>query len=316
MSGDKDLNEISELLEKLKKESEQVDELIDKLNRMRSEVKRVVESFQESSGRIVDSSAIDGLSPSQKDLLEKVSNDLEEKISTGNRKLDALLYGGLEKSSNIVLRGPPFSGKSIISHNFVSQSLRDGIPCVILTADKDVAQMKKSLSAPLSEVDKAEDSGHLRFIDAYSKSIQTNAGSSRALQADPYNLSSLIKAVDSVTSEVRREYGSYRFLLTSLTTFITQQEEKIFLRFLQQISQKRKSEGATSFYILEDGLFDERMYEAVSYLMDGAIHLRKTFTTNYLRVEGMGKARSREWIEMYPKDNTFDLGSFTLERVR
>lgn len=316
MSGNKNLKEISDLLEKLKKESQQVDEMIDKLNGMRDEVKRVVESFRESSGRDVDTTIIDGLSPSQRDLLEKVSSDLGQKISTGNEKLDALLYGGVEKSTNIVLRGPPFSGKSIISHNFVSQSLRDSIPCVILTADKDVGQIEKSLSSPISQVEKAEDSGKLRFIDAYSRSIQTSTGPSKALQVDPYNLSSLIKAVDSITAEVSKQYGSYRFLLTSLTSFMTQQEEKIFLRFLQQISQKRKSEGATSLYVLEDGLFDERMYEAVSYLMDGAIHLRKTFTTNYLRVEGMGKARSREWIEMYPKGNTFDLGSFTLERVR
>lgn len=313
MSDSENLKEISELVEKLKKESRQVDDLIGRLNSMKGEVRRVVEAFEQASGSSPFTGFSDQSGLSMPGFQDNISSEKGEKISTGNGKLDALLYGGIEKASNIVLRGPPFSGKSVIAYNFLSQSLIDGIPSVILTADKDIGQMKKMIS---SDADSAEEKGLLRFIDAYSRSIQSNVGSQRAIQVDPYNLSALIKTVDSVTSEVSKEHGGYRFLLTSLTTFITQQEERIFLRFLQQISQKRKTENAVTFYILEDGLFDERMYEAVSYLMDGAIHLRKTFTSNFLRVEGFGKARSREWIEMYPKDSTFDLGSFTLERVR
>jgi len=316
VTGEDDLERISSAISELEKRSREVDALIDKLNEKKKEVRRLLDALSvpenSSKGKSTSSDSV-----AREALIKAVSENVKgQKMSTGNGKLDSLLYGGIAPPSNIVLRGPPFSGKFIIANNFVAQSLRDGIPVIVLSADKDIVQMKESLSKIAGDVEKAEESGLLRFIDAYSRSIQAEVGSKHAVQVDSYNLSSLIKTVDSVTSEVCQKHKGYRFLLTSLTTFITQHDEKTFLRLLQQFSQKRKTEGSLTFYILEDGLFDDRMYEAVSYLMDGAIHLRKTFTDNYIRIEGIGNARSREWIEMYPSETGYDLGSFTLERVR
>ncbi len=314
MTNEEDFDRISKAIKDLEEKSLEVDSLMEKLDRKRKEIQRLVEAVRSSSG--TDGNESSGRIDREK-LLEAVKETIsEKKISTGNHKLDSLLNGGILPPSNIVLRGPPFSGKFVIANNFVAQSLRDGIPVIVLSADKDIVQMKEALSRIVDDVDGAESSGLLKFVDAYSRSIQADVGSKYAVQVDSYNLSALIKTVDSITSEVCRKGKGYRFMFTSLTTFITQQEEKVFLRLLQQFSQKRKTEGAVTLYILEDGLFDERVYEAVSYLMDGAIHLRKTFSDNYIRVEGIGKARSREWIELYTSETGYDLGSFTLERVR
>lgn len=317
MTEHNDVEKIYSAIDELEEKSREVDSLIDRLNQKKKEIQRLLNAVRESSGKTDDISTGNSSSPESNHLLKAISEGLEDSsMSTGNGKLDSLMYGGIKPPSNIVLRGPPFSGKFVIANNFIAQSIRDDIPAIVLSADKDIVQMKESISRIVGDVDAAEQSGIIRFIDAYSRSIQSDVMSKYAIQADSYNLSSLIKTVDSVTSEVYRKHKSYRFLLTSLTTFITQHDERTFLRFLQQFSQKRKTEGALTFFVLEDGLFDQRMYEAVSYLMDGAIHLRKTFTTNYLRVEGIGKARSREWIEMYPSETGYDLGSFTLERIR
>lgn len=305
---------ISSTMNDLKEKSREVEALIEKLEQKKKEIMSLVEAVRTSTGQ---ENGSNGSRIDRKKLLEAVNRNLEgSMISTGNQKLDSLLFGGITPPSNIVLRGPPFSGKFVIANNFIAQSIRDGIPVVVFTADKDIVQIKESLSRIVDNVEEAEASGLIRFIDAYSRSIQEQARSKYAVQADSTNLSSLIKTVDAVTAEVRGKNEKYRFVLTSLTSFITQHEERTFLRLLQQFSQKRKSEGSVAFYILEDGLFDERMYEAVSYMMDGAIHLRKTFSDNYIRVEGIGKTRSREWIELYASDSGYDLGSFTLERVR
>lgn len=305
---------ISGAMDELKEKSREVDELIDKLDRKKKEIMKLVEAVRNSAG--IENDGKDS-SADRKKMLESLMESLDEnRFSTGNQKLDTLLFGGVKPPSNIVLRGPPFSGKFVIANNFVAQSLRDGIPVVVLTADKDIVQMKESLSKIVDNVEKAEESGLLKFIDAYSRSIQAQSRSKYAVQVEPGNLSSLIKTVDAVTAEVLEKKKGYRFLLTSLTSFIAQQDERTFLRLLQQFSQKRRTEGSVALYILEDGLFEDRMYEAVNYMMDGAIHLRKTFSENYIRVEGIGKSRSREWIELYPSETGYDLGSFTLERVR
>lgn len=314
MRTDKDIEKISKLIKDLEQQSRKIDELIEKVGKKKEELNSILSSFNKSQGTKEPEKA-------KKELKEKAAKFLAasndgSKASTGNFKLDSLLYGGFAVPSNIVLRGPPFSGKFLIAYNFVAQSIMDGIPVIVLSADKDIGQMKSILSKITDGIEGAEESGLLRFIDAYSISIQAPVGSKYALQVDPHNVSSFIKSVDGLTSDVVNKYKKYRFLFTSLTTFITQYEEKTFLRLLQQFSQKRKAESALSIYVLEDGLFEERLYEAVSYMMDGEIQLRKTFTDSYLRVEGLGKARTREWVEMYPEETDYDLGSFTLERVR
>lgn len=314
MTDEDSFKKISGAIDELKEKSREVDELIDSLERKKKEIMKLVEAVRNSAG--MENNGKESRTDREKLLQSVTENLIDNKLSIGNQKLDSLLYGGVSPPSNIVLRGPPFSGKFVIANNFVAQSIRDGIPVVVLTADRDLVQMKESLSRIVDNVEEAEESGLLKFIDAYSRSIQAQARSKYAVQADPGNLSSLIKTVDAVTAEVVEKKKGYRFLLTSLTSFLAQQEERVFLRLLQQFSQKRKTEGSFALYILEDGLFEDRMYEAVNYMMDGAIHLRKTFSENYIRVEGIGKSRSREWIELYPSESGYDLGSFTLERVR
>ncbi len=314
MTSEDDAKKISELIADLQDQGKKIDDLMNRVNRKKEELNSILRSFREANASAHPEKA-------RRELKEKAESFLNRgedgaRVSTGNFKLDSLLYGGLPPQCNIVLRGPPFSGKFLIANNFIAQSIRDGVPVIVLSADKDIGQMKAILSHIVDGVEESEKSGMLKFIDAYSRSIQAQVGSQYALQVDQGNISALIKSVDAVTSEIKGRHGTYRLLFTSLTTFITQMEEKIFLRFLQQFSQKRKAEGALSIYILEDGLFDDRIYEAVSYLMDGQIQLRKTFTESYLRVEGLGKARTREWVEMYPSEIDYDLGSFTLERVR
>lgn len=313
MTTEEDVKKISDLIGELEEQSRKIDELVEKVNRKKEELNSILRTFRAT--QTSDSPEI-----AKEELKKKAEKFLSgsnpTKASTGNGKLDSLLNGGFTFPANITLRGPPFSGKFLIADNFVAQSISEGVPVIVLSADKDIGQMKALLSRITDGVDESEKKGLLKFIDAYSRTIQAKVGSEYAVQVDPMNLSSFLKAVDSVTAEVLKNHGEYRFLFTSLTTFITQYDEKTFLRLLQQFTQKRRSEGSLSLYVLEDGLFDDRIYEAVSYMMDGEIQLRKTFTESYLRVEGLGRVRTREWVEMYPSDSDYDLGSFTLERVR
>ena len=50
--------------------------------------------------------------------------------------------------------------------------------------------------------------------------------------------------------------------------------------------------------------------------MDGTIEFKIVNTKQYVKVVGLSNARTREWVEVYNRGETFDLGSFSLERVR
>ncbi|MHB8361587.1 MAG: RAD55 family ATPase [Thermoplasmataceae archaeon] len=249
------------------------------------------------------------------------AKNIEDRLASGIKKVDELLLGGIPVSSNLVLFGPPFSGKEILAYNFAAQSITEGVPIVIITADKDIRQIKKEIARILGEdvslIDRMEEQKILRFIDLYSKSIQMASPSKYAIVIDNLgNISSLMKSLDIIASELQPAYGYYRMLFVSLTAYIPQIEEKLLMRFIQQFVQKRKAENGTAMYLLEDGLFDQKTYETISYMMDGAIEFKIVNSKQYIRIIGLGNVRSREWIEVYPRSTSFDLGSFSLERVR
>ena len=245
------------------------------------------------------------------------SMDRPEKLRTGIEKLDDLLSGGIRLSSNVLLVGPPYSGKDTLAWNFVGQSLREKIPVAVITTDKSINDLKMEISKIYPDVNAAEASGYIKFIDVYSKSIQSQTQSQYAVTIDTViNVSSLLKAMDTIVSQFANIAPFYRLVFTSLTTYVSEIDEKVLMKFVQQFAQKRKSDGGTSLYLIESGLFDKKVIEALSYHMDGSITFRTDASKLFLRVEGLGSVRSRDWVEVFPSENTFELGAFTLEKIR
>lgn len=311
-----------EEIEKLKKF---VEELKERRESLRTELNKSVETLRQLDEamkgianelkRGVKITAMN-TSPKMENGAKSAIEVSHELLSTGIRKLDDLLFGGLRLSRNVLLYGPPFSGKDVLSYNFIAKSLEESVPVVVISTDRDINQIKYEVGRITDLSDDAEESGMLKFVDAYSKNIQIAAPSEYATVVDSGNISSLIKTMDGITSEIRKEHQYYRLLFSSLTPYISQDYENKSMRFLQQFVQKRRAENAVSFYILEEGLFESNTYDSLSYMMDGAIEFKTTNSGNRLRVKGLGNARTRDWVEMYQTDTGFDLGSFTLERIK
>jgi len=55
----------------------------------------------------------------------------QRRLSTGVRKLDALMDGGIPDGSSLLLAGPSGSGKSIMASQFIAEGLRQGEPGVV-----------------------------------------------------------------------------------------------------------------------------------------------------------------------------------------
>jgi KaiC/GvpD/RAD55 family RecA-like ATPase len=306
-------------------ELQQVKENLERTIRMAEEKKKEIENMLQSLVKI-DSASVPQIKVEEAkkalvDLKDPIALRKNQKISTGISKIDELLLGGLPMPSNVVLFGAPFTSKDMLATNFMANSIKENVPVVIITADKDLNQVKYEIAQTLSVepevVDGFEDDGLIRFIDLYSKSIQSQSPSKKAVVIDNIsNLSLLLKSVETIEQELLRTYPFYRLVFISLTAFVPQFDEKVFMKFTQQFTQKRKASRCTALYMLEDGLFDQKVFETISYIMDGTIQFRIVNAKQYVKVVGLSNARTREWVEVYNRGETFDLGSFSLERVR
>ena len=157
-----------------------------------------------------------------------------EKLRTGIEKLDDLLSGGIRLSSNVLLVGPPYSGKDTLAWNFVGQSLKEKIPVAVITTDKSINDLKMEISKIYPDLNQAEASGYLKFIDVYSKSIQSQTQSQYAITIDTViNVSSLLKAMDTAVSQFANIAPFYRLVFTSLTTYVSEIDEKVLMKFVR-----------------------------------------------------------------------------------
>ncbi|GGM69309.1 hypothetical protein GCM10007108_04240 [Thermogymnomonas acidicola] len=237
--------------------------------------------------------------------------------STGNGDVDELLLGGLRRGTNALVTGEPFTPKDLLCYAFVNASVERGESVIVVLVDRGIPEVAENLRLLGLDPERAEESASIVYIDAYSRSIQVEPASKLAIQIDsPANVSMTIKAIDSVAQRLRLSGRRYNMVLWSLTSYPYMLEQHVLLRLLQQVAQKRKNEGCVSLYVLDEGIFEERFYEAINYVVDGKIRFRREGSRDYLRAEGFDGAATREWVEVVRSGATFHLGSFNVERIR
>ncbi|MCS4542430.1 MAG: DUF2075 domain-containing protein, partial [Euryarchaeota archaeon] len=88
-------------------------------------------------------------------------------IPTGIPGLDALLGGGFKSSSNILVAGPPGSGKSILSRQILYDGLNKGFSSVYITVDEPPQQIRENMISFKWDISKFEQQNSFRFIDAF-----------------------------------------------------------------------------------------------------------------------------------------------------
>ena len=281
---------------------------------------RLIEQINESSKLLEElNSAIRALAPNwgqSASPVPSVSNGNTGTVSTGIEKLDQLLQGGYPISSNVMLNGPPFSSKELFAISFIRASLNSSLPTIVVAVDRE-PQGIKSMLGEESRLESLQEAGFLRIVDAYSRIVQTEATDPRTIIVDgTSNISSFLKSLDSIGAATLKEMGRYNIVVFSLTGLLTQTDEKVFIKTLQHFSQRRKVEGSTCLYLMEDGLFERRIYENANYFMDASIEFKNESVSEFLRVRGLSGVRTREWVEILQTKGTIDLGSFDLKRVR
>ena len=249
---------------------------------------------------------------------EEVSTEIkEEKIKTGTRRLDDLLYGGFPIGSNIIIYGPAYTGKEVLIYSFLAEGIRKGVPAIIILIDKTVDIFEKEIKFILPAWDSFIEKGFVKYIDAYSKSIGEKTERKDVVYVDSQtDLQKISEIVDNLASEIKKNYKYYRLAFISISTVLTFAEAQTVVRFLQPFTTKRKKENAVSLYLLEKGLHEENTIQMVSYLMDGMIEFKIEGGKVYLQVKGITEVQSRAWIEVTPSNSGLIIGSFTLGHIR
>ncbi len=239
-------------------------------------------------------------------------------VGTGIRRLDELLGGGIPPGRIALVYGPPFVGKETLAKRFFLEGLRNGEPSVMVVTQESATDLRDDFLANEPAYKEADAAGLARFVDTYSRSIGIEDATPGIEYVDSLmDLNALSLAVRNVERVIVPEHGAYRLIVDSASTLAAYTNAQTTFRFLQVLVGKAKRAGATTMFLLDEGMHQEADVQMFKHLADGAIELKAEGEKFMLRASGLGTGQNRGWIEYRFTDTELEItGSFAAGRIR
>ena len=249
--------------------------------------------------------------------LDRLAEIKMEKVKTGTNRLDDLLLGGMPFGTNVMIYGPPFTGKEVLVNAFVAEGLKMGIPAVWIITEKSPKEIRDEMMYILSGYEEYEKKGLVRYIDTYSRSMgdETEDEYTDFIES-PTDYESIQKIVESVTKQFKESHDYYRLAFRSISTMIAYLDPNTAFRFLSPIAGRRKRDRAVAMYTIEKGVHGEQEIQMLGSLMDGMIEFKVENLNTFLAVRGISDVQSRAFIRYSATKQGVNIGSFSLDHIR
>jgi len=248
---------------------------------------------------------------------DRVAELKQEKVKTGSPRLDDLLLGGVPFGANILVYGPPFTGKEVLLSAFIAEGLKKGIPAIWIITEKSPKEIREEMSFVLSGYEEYEKRGLVRYVDAYSRSMGDES-------QDPYtdyiesptDYESIQKAIEGVAKAFKEKHEYYRVGFRSISTLIAYLDPGTAFRFLSPVVGRRKRDRSVAFYTIEKGVHGEQEIQMIGSLMDGMIEFKVENLNTFLAIRGICDVQSRAYIRYSASKSAVTIGSFSLDHIR
>ncbi len=241
-----------------------------------------------------------------------------EKVKTGTPRLDDLLYGGIPFNSNLLVVGPAFVGKEVAMYNFVAEGLKKGVPAILVTTTKLPIDVAKDMAPILPTFVEYDQLGLVRWIDATSPMPGGKTVREKNIWRvnGPTDFDDIFQILSQLDEEFKGKYPYFRLAFLTLSSSLTQAEERDALNFFQRMVNRLRQTKVVSLFALERGMHTDQTIEALEHMVDGALHFRQDKQKTLMQVAGLSEVQTRDWVPYKFTNKAIMIGSFQLERIR
>jgi len=239
-----------------------------------------------------------------------------KKIKTGVSRLDDLLLGGTPFGSNVLVYGPPFTGTEVLLDRFITEGLAKGVPCIIVTVDKTIPDVKFRLRGTLPNYDEYEKNGMIGYVDIYSRRMGVACDEPNVEYVDSIrDLDVISLAMNNVLNKLKGK-GEYYRMVFPLSTLTANLGANPIFRFLEDLTGKCKRDNSVAMYSLTKGMHAETDVQVLRHLMDGVIEFKEENLRTFFCVQGICDVQTRSWIQYKFTEKDLIIGSFSLDYIR
>src|SRR5712691_7636116 len=132
----------------------------------------------------------------------------------------------------------------------------------------------------------------------------------------PTDFDNIYQLVGQLDEEFKKKHPYFRLAYLTLSSSITQADEREAMSFVQRLVNRLRQTKAVSAIALERGMHTDQTLEALEHMVDGAIHFKSDKQKTALQVVGLGEVQTHDWVPYKFTNKALMIGSFQLERIR
>ncbi len=214
----------------------------------------------------------------------------------GIKELDAAI-GGIKKGSNIMLIGPPMSGKEVILYYIMYYGASKNENAVITVTTRESATnilewfKDHKLALPLARIG---------IVDCVTKTLGGAAVENENIKiaSSPVDLTGIGVKISQFFEEyyMKKNIRKTQLHINSLSTILMYSNIQTVFRFLHVFTGRIKATGALGIYTIESGMHDEQSIATLKQLFDGMIEIKSEDDKNFIRVVGLSP-KPTPWFE-------------------
>ncbi len=214
----------------------------------------------------------------------------------GIKELDDVT-GGIKKGSNIMLIGPPMSGKEAILNYIAYHGASKNDNAIVTVTTRDSAAhildwfKENKLTLPMSKIG---------IVDCVTKTLGGAAVENENIKiaSSPVDLTGIGVKISQFFEEffMKKNVRKIQLHINSLSTILMYSNIQTVFRFLHVFTGRIKAAGAIGIYVIESGMHDEQSIATLKQLFDGMIEIKSENDKNLIRAVGLSPKPSL-WFE-------------------
>ncbi|MCZ7384547.1 MAG: recombinase RecA [Candidatus Methanoperedens sp.] len=214
----------------------------------------------------------------------------------GIKELDNAIEG-IRKGSNIMLIGPPMSGKEIIlNHIMYHGAVRNDNAVITVTTNRSATQIlewfkENKLVLPLSRIG---------IIDCVTKSLGGAVVENENIKiaGSPVDLTGIGVRVGQFFDDffMKKNIREVQLHINSLSTILMYSNIQTVFRFIHVFTGRIKAMGALGIFVIESNIHDERVITTLKQLFDCMIEIKSENDKNFIRMVGLSP-KPTPWLE-------------------
>ncbi len=193
---------------------------------------------------------------------EKMPILKKSRLSTGINDLDIIMEGGYANPANLIMIGPSGMEKVAFAYHFAGAAAPDENPYIICgnSSPSDIIKKASTMGIDLNNV---------HFIDCYSSTLGREEPKSTekiTVVPGPSALNDISLALNAAIAESSGK--RMRVVFDTLSTFVLYNSKDSMRKFLAVIEGRLRNAGATTLYLVDEGVHDRQLLSLIEHGMD------------------------------------------------